>query len=58
MATQRMTTPITHEELQAALRRFQKAGGIIRKLPDQPTLEQPSVAMKWGFLATQPESKS
>jgi hypothetical protein len=35
MATTRKAAAISHEELQIAIRRFQKNGGIIQKLPDQ-----------------------
>lgn len=56
MTKQRKSQPITHEELLAAIRKFKKAGGIITKLPDQPTLEQSCVAVRWGFLNAQPES--
>jgi len=58
MNTQRKTTPITHEELQAAIRKFQQAGGIITKLPDQPILEQQCVAVKWGYLEASPEAST
>jgi hypothetical protein len=50
MNAQRKATPITQVELQAAIRRFQQAGGIIRKLPAQPTREPLSVTVKWGLL--------
>lgn len=35
MGAIRKAAPITHEELQIAIRKFQKSGGIIQKLPDQ-----------------------
>jgi len=35
MGTTRKPVPITHDELQVAIRKFQKSGGIIQKLPDQ-----------------------
>jgi hypothetical protein len=39
---------ITDEELQAAIQKFVKAGGIIRKLPDQRTSSSQMVGMKWN----------
>jgi hypothetical protein len=58
MNAQHKPTLITHEELQAAIRKFQQAGGIITKLPDQPTHGQQSVAVKWGFLDVRQDSMS
>lgn len=40
----RKPVQITHEELQIAIRRFQRKGGIIRKLPDEKVQTQRAVA--------------
>ncbi len=48
MSKSKNVKTITQEELQLALRAFEKRGGIIRKLPDQKTLGQQAVSMKWG----------
>ena len=39
---------ISHKELQAAIRKFQKDGGIIKKLPDQKTYSNQGVGMRWA----------
>jgi hypothetical protein len=39
---------ISHEELQAAIRKFQKTGGIIQKLPDQKSYSHQGVGVKWA----------
>ena len=39
---------ISHEELQAAIRKFQKTGGIIQKLPDQKSYTHQGVGVKWA----------
>jgi hypothetical protein len=48
--------PITQEELQIAIRTFEKKGGIILKLPDQKTLGQQAVSMKWGHTEAVPDA--
>lgn len=37
---------ITEEEMQAAIRKFLKSGGMIRKLPDQKSVGNRMVGMK------------
>jgi len=44
MGSTRKPVQITHEELQIALRKFQRKGGIIRKLPDERVHTQRAVA--------------
>ena len=39
---------ISHEELQAAIRKFQTNGGIIQKLPDQKSYSHQGVGMKYA----------
>lgn len=39
---------ITEEVLNKAIQKFQKAGGIIRKLPDQKTGSNRMVGKKWA----------
>jgi len=41
--------PVTHEELQEAIRRFQMNGGIIHKLPDQKLAGHHAAASKEGL---------
>jgi hypothetical protein len=48
MSKPRNVKPITQEELHNAIRNFEKRGGIIRKLPDQKSIGQQAVSMKWG----------
>ena len=43
MGSTRKPVQITHEELQIAVRRFQRKGGIIRKLPDERVHTQRAV---------------
>jgi hypothetical protein len=38
-------TSITHEEVMQALAQFRKAGGLIRKLPDAPTVRNLAVTV-------------
>jgi hypothetical protein len=47
---------ITQEELEIAIRKFEKQGGIIRKLPDQKSVGQQAVSMKWGHSETVPDA--
>ena len=37
----------THEELQAAIRKFQKAGGLIKRLPDEKVLTNNVIYQKY-----------
>lgn len=39
---------ISHEELQAAIRKFQQSGGIIQKLPDQKSYSHQGVGVKFA----------
>lgn len=47
---------ITQEELEIAIRKFEKHGGIIRKLPDQKSVVQQAVSMKWGHGEAVPDA--
>ena len=44
----RKTKSIGHDELQLAIRKFQKRGGIIQKLPDQKSFTHQAVGVKEG----------
>lgn len=46
------TKTVTHEQLQAAIRKFQENGGIIKKLPDQKSYTHQMVGTKWASLET------
>jgi hypothetical protein len=48
MGTTRKSVQITHEELQIAIRKFQRNGGIIRKLPDQKVYTHRAVGSMGG----------
>lgn len=52
MKAPKATKTVTHEQLQAAIRRFQENGGIIKKLPDQKSYTHQMVGMKWASLET------
>jgi hypothetical protein len=39
---------ITHDQLEAAIRKFQNNGGMIRKLPDQKSFSSKLVGVKAG----------
>lgn len=52
----RKAKAITQEELEIAIRTFEKRGGIIRKLPDQKSLGQQAVSMKWGNTEAVPDA--
>ncbi|HEX7929232.1 MAG TPA: hypothetical protein VF678_16670 [bacterium] len=39
---------VSHEELQAAIRKFQQSGGIIQKLPDQKSYSHQGVGVKFA----------
>jgi hypothetical protein len=52
MATRKRPQAISHEELQAALRKFQKRGGMIQKLPDQKTVANSGVTLRDGLPET------
>jgi hypothetical protein len=49
---------VSHEELQEAIRKFQKNGGMIQKLPDQVTLGHHAVGSALGTVdsSTKPDS--
>jgi len=40
---------ITADDVQKALERFQSGGGLIQKLPDQPSPRRRMVGGKWGM---------
>ncbi len=40
--------PVTHEEIQSALAKFRKAGGLITKLPDEFSPPRRLVGEKWA----------
>ena len=42
------TKKITEAELQAAMRRFVEAGGMIKKLPDQKSIASQAVGVRWN----------
>jgi hypothetical protein len=50
MRASKQANTLTHEQLQAAIRKFQEQGGIIKKLPDQKTYTHQMVGMKWASL--------
>ena len=50
------TKSITQEELEIAIRTFEKRGGIIRKLPEQKSIGQQAVNMKWGHGEAVPDA--
>jgi len=39
---------ISHQELQRAIQRFLKEGGMIQKLPDQKSVAHSHVGHRWG----------
>jgi hypothetical protein len=39
---------ISAEDVQKALEKFQAGGGLIQKLPDQPSPQRRMVGGKWG----------
>lgn len=41
---------VSAEEVQQALKIFQKTGGLIRKLPDQVATRSSMVGSKWGMF--------
>lgn len=40
--------PITHEDIQQALKKFHQNGGLIIRLPDEKKLPRHLVGSKWG----------
>ncbi len=40
--------PVTEEELQNAINKFLKSGGVIQKLPDEKSVSGQKVGAKWG----------
>lgn len=42
-------TQISADDVRQALERFQSAGGLIEKLPDQPSPSRRMVGGKWGM---------
>jgi hypothetical protein len=56
MSKPRAMKPITQEELQIAIRKFRKQGGIIRKLPDQKSIGQRAVSTKEGHAQAVPDA--
>jgi hypothetical protein len=55
MNTPRKLKPISHEDLQSAIRKFKQNGGIIKKLPDQPLAAVHIVGVKRGYMEAIPE---
>ena len=45
----RKAIQITESDLKDAIRRFQAAGGLINKLPDQPEPMRNLVGARWGM---------
>jgi len=56
MSKPRNAKEISQEELQIAIRKFQKTGGIIQKLPAQKSVGQQAVSMKWGHAEAVPDA--
>ena len=48
MTTKKEIKTISHEDLQAAIRKFKDNGGIIQKLPDQKSYTHKGVGVKWA----------
>ena len=46
----RSKAPITDEEIQQALRKFLKEGGLIKNLPDEVVPRNLMVGAKWGMF--------
>lgn len=39
---------VTHEDVQAALRKFEEKGGLIKRLPDEVTPRNSLVGSRWA----------
>lgn len=48
MSKMKESKTISHEELQAAIRKFKENGGIIEKLPDQKSYSHQGVSVKYS----------
>ena len=52
MSGKKKSVTISRDEIQRAIAKFKKTGGLIKKLPDEPTPVHSVVGHKWAMYET------